>query len=253
MNLVILGSGNVATILSRLLVKAGQRVMQVFSRDPDHAARLAAELATDAVSELHQIRPDADIYLIALSDDALLTLPGSCHFGKKLVLHTAGSVSQEFLSLLSRNYGVLYPLQSLRRESSEIPVIPLLVDANTTENLTLVTDIAGLISPQVHRAGDEERAKLHLASVIVNNFGNHLYTLAETFCREEKIPFSLLGPLIDETARRIRWLPPQSAQTGPAARGDHQTIEKHLEYLRGYPETRRIYEIMTQSILSGKL
>ena len=48
----------------------------------------------------------------------------------KLVLHTAGSVSKDVLKNISYNYGVLYPLQSLRKESHEIPEIPFLVDGN---------------------------------------------------------------------------------------------------------------------------
>jgi len=203
MEMVIIGSGNVATVLGIRFREAGYRIMQVFSRQPAHAARLAEELQCGHASRWEEIYPDAAVYLAALSDDALrglgseLTLPG------RLVLHTGGSVPKEVLLEVSANSGVLYPLQSLRRELRPFPEIPLLVDANLPADRQRIADIARSISGQVEEADNETRLKLHLAAVLVNNFTNHLYALAAGYCRKEGIDFSMLLPLIRETAGRI--------------------------------------------------
>src|SRR5690242_21497823 len=53
-------------------------------------------------------------------------------------------------------------------------------------------------SDLVVEAGDEQRMKLHLAAVIVNNFVNHLYAMAEMYCKKEGLDFYLLLPLRSE-------------------------------------------------------
>jgi hypothetical protein len=85
--------------------------------------------------------------------------------------------------------------------------------------------------------------------VIVNNFVNHLYALAESYCNSEGIDFELLIPLIKETAERVQYITPLQSQTGPALRNDTDTIQKHIELLQKYPALKRIYETFTGSIV----
>ena len=96
------------------------------------------------------------------------------------------------------------------------------------------------------------RLGFHLAAVFCNNFVNHLYALAERFCRTEEIDFNLLLPLIKETALRVNDLSPSVAQTGPAIRQDTDTIEKHLTLLKNYPQLTRIYTLLTESIFNNR-
>jgi predicted short-subunit dehydrogenase-like oxidoreductase (DUF2520 family) len=164
------------------------------------------------------------------------------------VVHTAAAVPAEVLKNVSRNYGVLYPLQTLRKEQTNIPPIPFLVDGNSPDDLALVQDFAASLSGNVLVAGDELRLRMHVAAVFASNFTNHLYVLAEDFCKKEQLDFSLLLPLINETAHRLHDLPPRQSQTGPAIRNDRITIEKHLEVLNAYPELKAMYEHLTASI-----
>ena len=129
-----------------------------------------------------------------------------------------------------------------------MPEIPFLVDANTADNITLLKDFAETLSSKVQVASDGQRKKIHLAAVLVNNFNNHLYALAEKFCADEKADFKLLYPLIRETVERMENFSPADLQTGPAVRGDEETIEMHLQLLKGYPQLMKLYEILTNSI-----
>jgi len=97
-------------------------------------------------------------------------------------------------------------------------------------------------------AGDKERMKLHVAAVIVSNFTNHLYKLAEDYCKKEGLDFKQLIPLIEETAQRLKAISPSDTQTGPAVRRDDPTIQQHLSILERYPHLKKIYEMMTESI-----
>ncbi len=251
MQIVIIGSGNVATVIGRLLQKNGHTIMQVVSRNTAHAKSLANELHCDHADYTGTINKDAELYLVSVIDAALYELNNSINLGNKLVLHTAGSVPKDVLKDMSVNYGVLYPLQSLRKEIMYNNDIPFLIDGNTEEIKTLVEDFARTISSNIAKADDDERLKLHVAAVIVSNFTNHLYALAEEFCAKEKIDFKLLLPLIKETAARIETLSPATVQTGPAARKDVFTLDKHLRLLSDHPKLKYIYLKLTDSIMKG--
>jgi predicted short-subunit dehydrogenase-like oxidoreductase (DUF2520 family) len=252
MQMVIIGAGNVATVLGSQFREAGHRIVQVFSRQPAHAAQLAKELQCRHVSRWEDIVTDADVYLAALSDDALRGLGGVLSLPGKLVVHTGGSVPREVLLEVSTHSGVLYPLQSLRKELRPYPEIPLLVDAKDPDDRQRITELARSISGQVKDADNETRLKLHLAAVLVNNFTNHLYVLADEYCRAEGVDFSMLLPLIRETAGRLSRIPPGDAQTGPAIRGDAATIERHLSLIDNYKAIKEVYTLFTRQIREGR-
>jgi len=93
---------------------------------------------------------------------------------------------------------------------------------------------------------------LHVAAVMVSNFTNHLYALAEDYCRKEGLDFKQLLPLIEETAIRLKDTSAKQAQTGPALRHDSETIHKHLELLKDHPQLKNIYVLLTESIQQEK-
>ena len=251
MQIVIIGSGNVASVLGRLCKQNGHTILQVVSRNREHAKTLADELDCTYTDYEGEMNRNAAVYLIAVSDTALFDLNNSFNLGNKLMMHTAGSVSKDVLQHFSTNFGVLYPLQSLRKEMQYANDIPLLIDGNTEETITLIEDFAKTISSNVGKANDEQRLKLHVAAVFVSNFTNHLFALAEEFCKKEAIDFDLLKPLIKETAERIQLASPVDVQTGPAARNDIFTIEKHLRILADHPALKYMYIKLTDSIMKG--
>lgn len=250
MQVVLIGSGNVATTLGRLMQRNNHKVIQVASRKAEHAKMLADELGAAYTDYNGPIDKSADFYLVAVSDMALNECVQHFNIHDKLIVHTAGSVSKDVLKNVSYHYGVLYPLQSLRKEMNEIPEIPFLVDGNNEAVIKAIYDFAKTLSPNVHVVNDENRIKLHAAAVIVSNFTNHLYAIAEDFCSHEHVDFNLLKPLILETALRIRNQSPGAVQTGPAVRKDIQTLDKHLRLLSNYPKLRTTYLRLTDSIMN---
>ncbi len=248
MKVVIIGSGNVATLLGSRIQQAKHEILQVVSLNLAHARALGTRLHCEVTNDFNNVHAGAEICLVAIADSALPHIHKVLRIRHSLVLHTAGSVSISTLKKISRRYGVLYPLQSLRSNLEEIPEIPLLIDGNNAESLDMVTDFAHSISPIVQRADDEQRLKLHMAAVVTGNFTNHLYALAEQFCQKESVDFHLLAPLIMETAGRIRTLSPASLQTGPAIRNDRPTMSLHLKMLKRYPALKKIYRQISASI-----
>lgn len=248
MDIVIIGTGNTATILGRKLNAAGHRIIQIFGRDAKAASELAYELNTESTNYWSVVNRNAHVYLLAVSDIAIEEVAKELKLPYKAVVHTAGAVSKEILKESSNHYGVLYPLQSLKKESSYLPETPILIDASDNDTLMILEILGKSISDTISLANDAQRLKLHLAAVFCNNFVNHMYVLMEEYCQKEGLDFQLLLPLIQETAQRIQTIPPAKSQTGPAKRRDTATIEKHLALMESYPDLKSIYQLLTKSI-----
>jgi predicted short-subunit dehydrogenase-like oxidoreductase (DUF2520 family) len=249
MNVVMIGTGNVAHVLGRLIIASGHTIVEVVGRNEQHVKALAQLLQASPCSYLPAINPHADMYIIAVSDSAVESVAKQFNV-KGIVVHTAASVTQQILRNTSSHWGVLYPLQSLRSDRSEIPPVPFLVDGNSAETIRIITGFAKNLSESVQYADDDKRLKTHIAAVITNNFTNYLYTLANDFCRSEDISFLLLTPLLQETVNRLTQYSPALMQTGPAVRNDQVTITRHLSLLQKHTELKRLYSILSDSIIT---
>lgn len=249
MRVVLIGSGNAATVFGKLIQQAGHQVMQVVSRDKDHAKELATVLNTDYDSINASSYNDADIYIVAIHDHALENLDRFPGLKNKFVVHTAAGVSIDVLSKCSADYGVLYPLQTLSKYVDHIPEIPLMIDANNAANLETLHSFAKTLSDNVSHANDKQRIAYHVAAVFAANYANHMYALAEIYSQRENLEYKNLLPIINEICNKVNHYSPFLTQTGPAIRDDVFTISKHLEALNPYPEFKYIYLKLTESII----
>lgn len=249
MKVVILGSGNTAAVLCEVIVKAGHDIVQVVSRDEEHARLLASSYFAASAPLTAVEFAEADIYIVALNDAALDHIENIPALKNKLVVHTAGSVSISVLKEVTSTYGVLYPLQTLSKFSNHLPEIPFLIDGSDKEILHKILGFAKTLSAKVIEANDEQRMSYHVAAVFVSNFANHIYALAELFCNNKRLDFKTLIPLIEETTQRAKEISPFLTQTGPAIRDDVFTISKHLQALSTNPDLKYIYLKLSESII----
>jgi predicted short-subunit dehydrogenase-like oxidoreductase (DUF2520 family) len=251
MKISIIGTGNVATVLARLIKQSAHTIHQIIARHTDAGDILAAEVGATCIHINEQADANIDLVIIALTDNALVEAMSGIYFGEVPVVHTAGAMSMNDIARNSVNFGVLYPLQSLRKEMQTIPTIPFLIEANNEKTLSTIEVFAKTLSDNVQEVNEEKRLRLHVAAVIVNNFTNYLYTVADDFCTQESVGFNLLKPMIKETADRIQNNDPHNLQTGPAKRGDIITLSKHLRVLETHPKLRVLYTRMTDGIMNG--
>lgn len=242
---VLIGSGNVAHHLIKAFAKSATiDVLQVFSRQKNAAIRLLdSDKITDNFNDLAQ----ADLYIIAVSDDAIATVSSQLPFKNRLVVHTSGSVSLEALDKKNRR-GIFYPLQTFSKKAEiDFSQIPIFLESENETDFELLEKVAEVISDKVYKIDSTQRKALHVSAVFINNFVNHLCQIGQEICVENKVPFDVLKPLILETANKVMTLMPKEAQTGPAFRNDKQTIASHLDFLLDENQ-KNIYKILTQSI-----
>lgn len=252
MNVVLIGSGNVAWNLGRLVKQPGHDIVQIMARNGKTGTELAYELDTESASYWSILKRDADIYIICVNDDALPEVArelGELKLKKGLVLHTSGTVPVDVLRGSSSKYGVLYPLQSLRYGAKDLPEIPFLVEGKDEDTTVAIKSFAHTLTANIKAVSTEQRQKMHLAAVLVNNFANFLFIQAEEWCIKNNLDFRQLIPLIRETGLRMDAGNPKGLQTGPAIRNDVTTIDLHRKLLADDPELLGLYDRFTKGIM----
>jgi predicted short-subunit dehydrogenase-like oxidoreductase (DUF2520 family) len=245
----IIGSGNVAQHLivalqNSIINDAEMELVQVFARQKSTISHL---LDFNKITNDWSTLAEADLYIIAVSDDAISAVSEQIPYKNKLVVHTSGAISFEAIASNNRK-GVFYPLQTFSKNKAvNFKIIPICIESQNASDYQLLQKVAQTISDSVFAINSEQRKALHLAAVFVNNFTNHLYKIGNDICIENNVPFEILKPLIQETAEKITQLSPNEAQTGPAIRNDIETINAHLSFLSDENQ-KIIYKILTQSI-----
>ena len=240
----IIGGGNVATHLANAFSKTNEvSLVQVYARNIEQVEHLKE---VTSITNSIELLTKADVYIIAVSDDAIGDVSRKIEQKNGLVVHTSGSVAMQSLQNTGRK-GIFYLLQSFSKDKEvNFNEIPFCLEAESEEDLQLLETLAKTIGKKIYRINSEQRKRLHVAAVFVNNFTNHMYKIGADICNEHQVPFEVLLPLIQETAQKITELSPDAAQTGPAKRNDQKTIQDHLALLNA--EQQEIYKLITKSI-----
>lgn len=249
MKIVILGSGNVASYLAENFSHQGHKIIQVYSRTKANAHALASVFGADATDELSQLLPDADLYLLAVSDSAIIELMQTPPaIGQGIMVHCSGATPLTALASY-KQHGVIYPPQSISKNvSSPIAAIPFAIEGNTPAVQALLLQTMQAMAPKSFPCTTAQRLALHVAAVFANNFSNLLFQISYDLLAEHEISFDLLRPIILETAQKVQNKRPDEVQTGPAKRGDQQTLERHLNFLSEKPSWLKIYQQLSEEI-----
>ncbi len=244
---VILGAGNVAKHLYNAFLNQKQvKVIQCYNRK--NLQLHPGQKKETIIKDIHLLK-DADIYVLAVSDDAIEKVSGMLPFKNKLVIHTSGSAPMQIINGANKS-GVFYPLQTFSKDKIvDFATIPICIEAENKTDLDILRKLAASLSNKVYTISSEQRSVLHVSAVFVNNFTNYLFSIGSDICNEHKVPFEILHPLIQETAQKVMEMDPNKAQTGPAMRKDVNTIERHLKILTNTTQ-QNIYTTLTKAIQS---
>ncbi len=242
---VLIGTGNVAMQLFHTWRSSAEvEVIQVAGRSPE---KLRSFHSFTSIASINQVNPDADIYILAVSDDAVREVAIQLPVHDKLILHTAGNLPLDVFNKGQRS-GVFYPLQTF---SSSRPAnfseIPICIESMHKSDLEQIRRLGLTLSEKVVEVSSDQRRYLHLAAVFANNFTNHLLKISQDILVEKELDFELLRPLIRETTSKLEELSPGEAQTGPARRSDTGTMDKHIDLLENELH-KDIYRLISKSI-----
>ena len=248
--MVVVGSGNVAYHLIKAYSEKGISVLQILAHNKKSAQNLSRTFSVPYILDPSGLIKNADIYILAVQDDHISEVSPGLGLTDQLLVHTSGYSSIEALSGASSSTGVLWPLQTLTSgKSIDYFKIPFFVEGNNDATAKKLSRFAGLVSEIVMITDSPTRQKIHLAAVIASNLTNQLYSIAASILERQDVPFSVLAPIILETAIKAGQQHPLKSQTGPAMRKDLNVIEKHLQLLRTDPAFHDIYRLITENII----
>ena len=233
MRIVLIGRGRLATNLEHALLQVGHDVVSINSRT------------------LESLPLEADVFVVAVKDAALTDVLRAATKGREdqLFVHTAGSMPMNLFAGLTAHYGVFYPMQTFSKERlADFNEISVFLETNDAASMERLKMLAATLTPHVYELDSEGRKHLHLAAVFACNFVNHCYALSAEVLKAKGLPFSVMLPVVDETAQKVHELSPKDAQTGPAVRGDQNVMQMQAGILADIPAVKQIYEALSNDI-----
>lgn len=257
MRITFIGAGRVAYHLAKVL-HPDHQIVQVFSRDLEKANRLASLVEATGINHFDQLNPNTDLVIIAISDQSIANVIQKInhYLQQALIVHTSGSTSLEVLSTVHERSGVFYPLQTFSHERAiDWAETPMFVEAVRHNDLELLASLAHSLTPKVYQYSSQQRQTLHMAAVFACNFSNYCYDLSKQIVDEQQVDFSLLYPLILETAQKATINNPKEMQTGPAMRGDKNILKMHQQLLEknSGSDLVDVYKLLSESIMKRHL
>lgn len=233
MKIVLIGRGRLATNLEHALLSAGHEVASINSRT------------------LEALPLEADVYIVAVKDAALADVIRAATKGREsqLFVHTAGSMPMDIFKGRTVHYGVFYPMQTFSKERLvDFNDISVFLETNDAVSMERLKMLSTTLTTHIYELDSEGRKHLHLAAVFACNFVNHCYALSAEVLAAKGLPFSVMLPLVDETAQKVHELSPREAQTGPAVRDDQNVMQMQANMLAGNPAVKQIYEALSNDI-----
>ena len=254
LRIVMFGAGNVAFQLTKSFADLGHSIVQIVSKTEANAKLLAEMAHCDFTTDFRNVRNDADLYIMAVSDSAIASLCKTLAPLQGIVVHTSGSTPADVLSCVSDRFGVFYPFQTFTKgRKAKLEQVPFCLEASDEKSYEVLQQLAVSLGGNPVKMDTRQRRVLHLSGVFSCNFVNHMFAISQLLTEDNDLDFNLLEPLINETVGKALKGNPIDVQTGPAIRGDSETIKKHMMLLSKIDgDLRDLYLSVSNSILNIK-
>lgn len=250
----IIGTGNLSFHMSALVEAIDFLELKYFvSRRFENSQRFAKKFNCTPLKSVAEIPGDVDIIFIWVSDDQISSLSAQMAANlthDTILAHSAGTKSPKIIDSYFENRGVMWPIQSFSQNDKNLDLqqVPICIQGSNNATVLTMRKISNEITTKVIEVSNQQKAQLHLASVISNNFTNHLWHVSKILLEDKDLDFNLLLPLINKTVEKIQVMDPKDAQTGPAIRNDKRTMVRHRRILKNYPNMKSIYLYISKSI-----
>lgn len=251
-NIGLIGAGNLAWHLAPALENSGHRISLVYNRSRKNAHRLLERLyRADLKKNLNFSDDPVELIILAVKDSVIeemvseIVMPENCQ-----LIHTSGCQPIEILEKSAATHlGVFYPLQTFSIGGTvDFRTTPIFLESSSETGLKQLIRLAKGLSRNIHQINSLQRRTLHLAAVISINFSNYLFTVSSKLMHEKHLDFDLLQPIAHAMVQKIFTLGPEASQTGPALRGDLETMDLHMKMLERRDDLLEIYSMISKHI-----
>lgn len=231
----LIGPGRAGTTVALGLAELGWDVVAVAGRAPDAASTRTAALGLDARAALvSDVAIGAGLVVVAVPDaaiEATLTAAAPAMEAGALVVHLAGAHGLDVFARLTEarpdvRVGALHPLQTFPTTAAGLDRLrgSWAAVAGDPETERLAIELGLRPFP----VADTDRAAYHAAAVVASNHLVALLGQVERLAAVAGAPFEAFAPLVRSSVENAFLLGAAEALTGPVARGDLGTVERHL-------------------------
>jgi predicted short-subunit dehydrogenase-like oxidoreductase (DUF2520 family) len=234
----LVGPGRAGTALALALVASGHDIVAVAGRAADAASvQRAAQRFAVPTRAVEVAAPGADLVVVATPDgviaDVAARLAPTLDAGT-LVVHLSGALGLDALDAISATrpdveVGALHPLQTF--PSGTLGAAHLDGAWAAVAGPPSVAELATDVGLRPFAVADDRRATYHAAACIASNHLVALLGQVERVAAAAAVPFEAFEPLVRTTIANVFAIGPAAALTGPVARGDLDTVQRHLRAL----------------------
>ena len=262
--ITIVGAGNLASALAPALVGAGYHVDRILFRPQASSRRGARRLASRVGAEAATMGTPVSAALVWLcvSDDAIRPcareLSRARNWRGKIALHSSGALSSDELAPLRRrgaSVASLHPMMTfvpgVRVRMAEVPFA---VEGDATA-VRAARRIVKDFKARVFTLSKRNKALYHAFGSFSSPMVIATLAMAERIEAAAGVPARMrrevMLPIVKKTFSNYLKASADKAFSGPIARGDVNTIRRHLQALRKVPGAREIYVALAQSALGN--
>jgi predicted short-subunit dehydrogenase-like oxidoreductase (DUF2520 family) len=257
-----IGLGRVGGALLLNCLKAGEDVAGVYDVNQALVRRWVSRTGIKGYGSAVTLAQDAEVIFLTVPDREIGKVyrqirdkvkPGS------LLVHCAGSIGTEIFTPAGKRQLetlALHPIQTFLSPEQAVRDLPgsYFALAGTKAGLQFGRRLVKKLRGRVIMVRNQDRVLYHCMCVFVSNFMNALFSAAEEIGL--RLGFSpkrtrkLVLPLALTTLRNIINQGARAGLTGPARRGDRQTIERHIRALKmELPELVPLYRVLNRRLM----
>ena len=260
----IIGAGRLGSALAHALLAAGYPLEMISSRQLSDAERLVSSLPAVSSVTVDNLVQECDFVFLAVPDEYISELAFSLPWSSsQAVIHSSGSLNLDVLSVAKKKgslTGCLHPVQTFLKRDSPLESrdrfanIVCGIEADSPLDIWLVELVESLGAYSI-RLENVDRALYHSAAVFASNYvvallsaATRIWTLSGLSEREGRMA---LQHIMNVSVNNLADSTFSDAMTGPFARGDWQTVKKHLSALDSEPEMQKLYSRLGLELLSA--
>lgn len=255
----IVGTGNVARVLSVALLNAGVRVSEIITRDAEESKKKGEKLARYVMaraSTVNNASIKAKTVWLCVADgsisevaEQLARLPVS--WRGKVVFHASGALTSAELDVLRKKGAAvasLHPMNTfLETSSNDLQGTPFGVEGDAVAVRT-GKRIARKLShgASVYTIRAEHKPLYHALGSFTSPLTISNLDVAERIAKSIGIPDAreLMSVILRRTVENFIKNGSKGAFSGPIRRGDAATVRKHLTELKKIPKAEAVYRAL---------
>jgi predicted short-subunit dehydrogenase-like oxidoreductase (DUF2520 family) len=262
-HIAIVGAGNLAAALAVSLRPAGYRIELIIPRkgmaSRRQARRLARKIGASVVAG-GQAHIQSDVVWFCVPDgtiaSAARSLLGAADWKGKIALHSSGALTSDELRVLHERGAAVasvHPLMTFVRGSRPpLAGIPFAIEGDEKAVRVARAIVRGLRG-RAFPIRKQQKEAYHAWGMFVSPLLTALLAVSENVAAaagvSRKAASQRMLPILQQTLANYARLGAAGSFSGPIARGDVDTVNKHLKVLRGVPEVQEVYIALARASL----